>query len=249
MDYIPARLRVERHIRPKYACKSCEGVEDEGPTVKIAPLPAQLIPKSNATPGLLAHIAVSKFADALPLYRQEKVFSRLGIDLSRAVMAKWMVQAAQGCDKLIELLRCEIRSGPLIGIDESPFQVLNESGRSNTTKSYLWVFRGGDPDHPVTLYQYHCTRSGRVALEFLESYHGYVQSDDFAGYDHLDQKPHIVHLGCWAHARRKFIKVANVRKKHRSKRANPKSLADEALDYIGKLYAIEKEARAAGTRF
>ncbi len=160
LDYIPARLRVERHIRPKYACKSCEGVEDEGPTVKIAPPPPQLIPKSNATPGLLAHIVVSKFADALPLYRQEKVFSRLGIDLSRAVMAKWMVQAAHGCNKLVELLRSEIRSGPLIGIDESPFQVLKEDGRSNITKSYIWVFRGGAPMHPVILYQYHQTCSG-----------------------------------------------------------------------------------------
>ena len=243
LDYIPARLRVERHIRPKYVCKSCEGVEDDGPTVKIAPAPAQLIPKSNTTPGLLAHIVVSKFADALPLYRQEKIFSRLGIDLSRAVLAKWMVQAAFGCDKLIELLRGEIRSGPLIGIDESPFQVLNESGRSNTTKSYIWVFRGGEPDHPVILYQYHPTRSGRVALGFLEDYRGYIQSDDFAGYDHLDQKSHIVHLGCWAHARRKFVKVAKVRKKHRSKRVNPKGLADEALDYISMLYKIEKEAR------
>jgi len=243
LDYIPAQLRVERHIRPKYACKNCEGVEDQGPTVKIAPPPAQLIPKSNATPGLLAHIAVSKFADALPLYRQEKVFSRLGIDLSRAVMAKWMVQAALGCDKLIELLRGEIRSGPLIGIDESPFQVLKESGRSNTTKSYIWVFRGGAPDRPVTLYQYHPTRSGRAALEFLGDYHGYIQSDDFAGYDHLDQHQDIVHLGCWAHARRKFVKVIKIRKKHRSKRVNPKGLADEALNYIGKLYQIEKEAR------
>jgi transposase len=242
LDYIPARLRVERHIRYKYACKSCEGVEDDGPTVKIAPPPAQLIPKSNATPGLLAHIAVSKFADALPLYRQEKIFTRLGIELSRAVLAKWMVQSAFGCDKLIDMLRGEIRSGPLIGIDESPFQVLNEAGRSNTSKSYIWVFRGGEPDHPVILYQYHSTRSGRVALEFLEDYHGYIQSDDFAGYDYLDKKPNIVHLGCWAHARRKFVKVAKVRKKHRSKRVNPKGLADEALDFIGKLYEIEKEA-------
>jgi len=79
MDYIPARLRVERHIRYKYACKRCEGVEDDGPTVKIAPPPVQLIPKSNATAGLLAHIAVTKFADAVPQYRQQKIFARLGI--------------------------------------------------------------------------------------------------------------------------------------------------------------------------
>jgi transposase len=243
LDYIPAWLRVERHIRLKYACKSCEGVEDDGPTVMIAPPPVQLIPKSNATAGLLAHIAVSKFADGLPLYRQQKIFDRLGIELSRAVMAKWMVQAAGHCNGLINLLQDEIRGGPLIGIDESPLQVLKEPGRKNTSKSYMWIYRGGQPDHPVLLYQYHRTRSGREALEFLVDYHGYIQSDDFSGYNHLDQNPNIVHLGCWAHARRKFVKVVQVRKKHRSKRVNPKSLADVALDYIGRLYQVEKEAQ------
>jgi transposase len=243
LDYIPARLRVERHVRYKYACKSCEGVDDDGPIVRIAPAPVQLIPKSNATAGLLAHIGVSKFADGLPLYRQQKIFSRLGIELSRAVMAKWLVQAAGHCNGLMNLLQDEIRGGPLIGIDESPLQVLKEPGRKNTSKSYMWVYRGGQPDHPVLLYQYHRTRSGREALEFLDDYHGYIQSDDFSGYDHLDQKPDIVHLGCWAHARLKFVKVVQVRKKHRSKRVNPKGLAEVALDYIGRLYQIEKEAQ------
>jgi transposase len=243
LDYIPARLRVERHIRYKYACKSCEGLYDQGPTVKIAPLPEQLIPKSHATAGLLAHIGVSKFADGLPLYRQQKMFDRLGIELSRATMSKWMVQAARCCSGLIDLLLSEIRSGPLIGIDESPLQVLKEAGRKNTSTSYMWVFCGGSPERPVLLYEYQRTRSGKTALEFLTDYKGYIQTDDFSGYDHLDQKPDIVHLGCWAHARRKFVKVATVRKKHRSKRVNPKSLADQALDYIGKLYKIEKQAR------
>jgi transposase len=243
LDYIPARLQVERHIRYKYACKSCEGVDDDGPSVRIAPAPVQLLPKSNATAGLLAHIAVSKFADGLPLYRQQKIFGRLGIDISRATISKWMVQAARCCSGLIDLLRSEIRSGPLIGIDESPLQVLKEPGRKNTSKSYMWVYSGGNPDRPVLLYDYQRSRSGKTALEFLTGYKGYIQTDDFSGYDHLDQKPGIVHLGCWAHARRKFVKVAAVRKKHRSKRVNPKSLADQALDYIGKLYKIEKQAR------
>ena len=243
LDYVPARLRVERHVRYKYACKNCEGVDDDGPTVRIAPAPVQLIPKSNATAGLLAHIAVSKFADGLPLYRQEKIFSRLGIDLSRAVMAKWMVKTALHCKGLIDLLEDEIRGGPLINIDETILQVLNETGRSNTAKSYMWVYRGGTPDRQVLLYHYHPTRSGRVALKFIEDFSGYIQTDDYAGYDHLGQKTEIVHMGCWAHARRKFVKVVQVRKKHRSKRTNPKSLADEALKYIRRLYRIEKEAR------
>jgi transposase len=243
LDYIPARLRVERHIRYKYACKSCEGIEGKGPSVRIAPAPVQLIPKSNSTPGLLAHIAVSKFADGLPLYRQQKIFDRLGVEIPRATMASWLVKAARCCTPLIDLLSEEIRSGPLINIDESPLQVLNEAGRKNTSKSYMWVYRGGKPESPVLLYRYHPTRSGRVAMAFLTGYRGYIQSDDFSGYDHLDRNPDIVHLGCWAHARRKFVKVLTVRKKHRGRKKNPRGLADEALDYIGRLYRIEKEAR------
>ncbi len=243
LDYIPATLRVQRHIRYKYACKSCEGLDDDGPTVRIAPPPVQLLPKSNATAGLLAYIAVSKFADGVPLYRQQKILDRIGIDLPRAVMANWMMQAGQRCQGLTDLLQAEIKSGPLIQVDESPLQVLNEAGRDNTTRSYMWVFRGGPSEPPALLYRYHRTRSGKDALEFLSDYKGYIQSDDFTGYDHLDQNPGIIHLGCWAHARRKFVQVVQVRKKHRSKKTNPKGLADEALDSIGKLYQIEKEAR------
>jgi transposase len=172
LDYIPAKMQVLRHIRPKYACKACEGVEDDGSTVKIVPPPEQLIPKSIATEGLLAHTAVSKFADALPLYRQQKIFNGLGVDLSRATLANWMIQTAERCRPVIDLLHQEIRSGPLINIDESPLQVLKEPGRSNTTKSFMWVFCGGPPAQPAVLYQYHPTRSGQAALGLLDDYQG-----------------------------------------------------------------------------
>jgi transposase len=246
LDYIPAKMRVLRHIRLKYACKSCEGVESDGPTVKIAPPPAQLIPKSMVTEALLAHIIVSKFADALPLYRQQKIFARLGVELSRATMANWAIAAAQRCSPLIELFEDAIRSGPLINIDETPLQVLNEPGRANTSQSYMWVFCGGQPAQPVYLYRYHPSRSGKVALSFLRGYRGYVQSDDFSGYGHLDQNRSIGHLGCWAHARRKFVEVAKARKKVRGKVDGPKSLADEALQYIAAIYLVEKQAREKG---
>jgi len=243
LDYIPAKMQVIRHIRPKYACKACEGVEDDGPTVRIAPPAEQLIPKSIATEGLLAHIAVSKFADALPLYRQQKIFGRLGVDLPRSTLANWMIQAAERCGPLIELLEKEIRGGPVINIDESPLQVLNEPGRRNTTKSYMWVFRAGALDRPVVLFRYHPTRSGEIALKIVDGYQGYIQSDGYAGYDHLSGKPGIVLLGCMVHARRKFMAVVKVRKKARGKKAATKGLADEALDYIKELYQIEKYAR------
>lgn len=237
LDIIPAKIRVIRHIRHKYVCKNCEGVESEGPTVMIAPAPAEVIPKGMATSGLLAHILTSKFEDALPFYRQEKIFARMGIDLPRATMCGWVIKAAEGCELIMALLAQEIRSGP-IQIDETPVQVLNEPGRSNTSKSYMWVYRGGDPAHPVLIYQYHPTRSGSVPLEFLKGYEGYVQADGYNGYDALGRTGKILLLGCWAHVRRKFMDV--IKAKSDSKKAG---LAEEAVLYIRRLYAVEKYAR------
>ena len=241
LDIVPAKIEVVRIIRPKYACKSCEGVESEGPTVKIAPAPPQIIPKGIATPGLIAHIAVSKYADALPLYRQEKIFSRYGIELSRSTMAAWMVKAAECCAPVINLLYRELLTGPLINVDETPVQVLNEPGRANATKSYMWVFRGGGPDKPVVLFRYSQTREGSVPRGVLAGYCGYVQTDGFSGYDALEAaNPGIRMVGCFFHVRRNFVKVIDARGK--AARNKPGS-AEVALDYIAGLYKVEKVAR------
>ncbi len=170
LDIKPAEIKVIRHTRLKYACKNCEGVEDDGPTVKLAPLPVQFIPKGIATPGLVSQLLISKFEDALPFYRQEKIFSRLGIDIPRSTMCGWAIKAAERCNPLLELLHQKILSGPLVNIDETPVQVMKEPDRSNTSKSYMWVFRGGPPDKPVLIFQYHPTRSGQVPNEFLKEY-------------------------------------------------------------------------------
>jgi transposase len=239
LDIVPAKMEVIRHIRYKYACKHCEGVDSDGPTVTIAPVPVQFIPKGIATPGLVAHILTAKFEDALPFYRQEKIFARLGVEIPRPSMCGWAIKAAEHCQPILSLLHNEIRSGPLINIDETPVQVMNEPGRSNTAKSYMWVFRGGAPDHPVLVYQYHPTRAGHVPGEFLKKYQGYIQTDGYTGYDALGRRPGIYHVGCWAHARRKFMDVIKA-----GAGGGKKGHADTALDYIGKLYAVEKSARA-----
>ncbi|MCP4570554.1 MAG: IS66 family transposase, partial [FCB group bacterium] len=174
-------------------------------------LPPQIIPKSIATPGLLAHIIVSKFEDALPFYRQEKILRRMGIDIPRSTLCNWAVKVADKTEPIISLLHDEILSGPLINIDETPVQVLKEPGRSNTSKSYMWVYRGGNPDQPALIYQYHPTRSGQVPLSFLNKYKGYVQTDGYSGYEALGRKDGIELVGCWAHARRKFIDVINAK--------------------------------------
>lgn len=242
LDIIPAKVQVLQHIRLKYACRHCEGVEDEGGAVSIAPVPIQLIPKSMASPGLLAHILTAKFVDALPFYRQEKQFSRLGVEIPRATMCGWAMKAAESCQPLLDLLIKEIRSGPLINIDETTVQVLKEPGRPATTKSYMWVFRGGTKDKTSLIYQYHPTRAGEVAVTFLRGFTGYVQTDGYAGYDFIDGHPDMIHVGCWAHVRRKFMDVIKAAPKPKNKTQESGS-ADVALHYIRKLYAIEKQIR------
>jgi len=241
LDVIPAKAQVIRHIRPKYACKNCEGLKDDGPTVKIAPVPPQIIPKSIASPGLLAHILTGKFIDHTPFYRQEKQLLRLGVEVSRTSMCNWAMQAALSCQPLLNLLQDEVLSGYFINIDETTLQVLKEPGRSPTTKSYMWVFRRADPDRPVLLFQYHPTRSGDVVRTFLRDFQGYVQTDGYAAYNFLDDEKDIHHIGCWAHARRGFQKVIKAQGKNRKIGA-----ADEAMKYIRKLYMLEKQARKKG---
>src|SRR3990172_644070 len=176
LDIVPAKMQVIRNIRYKYACKSCEGVESDGGAVRIAPVTPQLIPQGIATPGLLAYIMTAKYTDALPLYRQEKIFERLGVELSRATMSNWVIQVGQRCEPLMELLRQEIRSGPLINMDETPVQLLNEPGRPNTSKSYMWVFRGGFVERPALLFHYDPSRSGQVPHKYLNGYQGYIHT-------------------------------------------------------------------------
>ena len=149
LDYIPAKVRVIRNIRYKYACKNCEGVEDDGPTVSIARMPDQIIPKSIATPGLLSHILTAKFADALPFYRQEKQFARIGIELCRSTMCNWGMKVADACELILDMMRKDILASALVNIDETPLQVLKGPRKS---KSYMWVFRGGPPDKPILLF-------------------------------------------------------------------------------------------------
>ena len=234
LDIIPAQIKVIRHVRLKYACKSCEGEK----AVKIAPVPPQIIPKGIATAGLLAYILTSKFVDALPFYRQEKQFSRIGIDIPRSTMGDWAIQAARKCEPLLKLMHEAVLSGPMIQMDETTVQVMKERGRANGTKSYMWVVRGGDPEHPILLYQYFRTRSGDVPLAYLENFKGYLQTDGYAGYDEVGKLPGITHVGCWAHVRRLFFEAKKATKKSGS--------ADEALARIGKLYIIERQLRDAG---
>ena len=239
LEMEPPRFFVKRHIRYKYACKNCEGVERrEGEqSVSIAPPPVQLIPKSIATASLLAHIVTSKFSDSIPLYRQERQFKRYGIEISRGTMCNWLVKVWRRGKPLLELLRLELLSGPLIGVDETRHQVLKEKCRAPSSQSYMWVFRGGNRAGPVYYFHYNPSHSGEVAAKILKGYKGFVQTDGYGGYDFLERWPGVTHAGCWSHTRRKFTEV---KKAVGKKKTNNK--ADKALRLIGKLYQIEREA-------
>lgn len=238
LDVVPAVIRIIRHVRPKYTCKHCEGLETNGPVVKIAPPPKQIIAKSIATAGLLAYILTAKFCDALPFYRQERQFERIGVEISRANMCNWAMKVATACQPVLALLQQEIRSGPLINMDETTVQVLHEPDRAPSTKSYMWICRGGLPDRPALLFHYAPSRSGKVAKALLEGYSGVVQTDGYAGYDFLNNIDDIQHSGCLAHARRKFTDA----RKAGGKKQKTGSV-DVALNYIRKIYAVESEGK------
>jgi transposase len=239
LDIVPAKIQVIKHIRLKYACRSCEGVESEGAVVKTAEMPPQIISQGIVSPSLLAHIIIAKFIDALPFYRQEKQFARMGIDIARATMSNWTIQVATACFCLIDLLLNEIRGGPIANMDETTLQVLNEPGRANTTKSYLWAFRGGALERPAIVFHYATTRSGTVASDILgDKYQGFIQTDGYAGYDAIGNRPGVVHVGCLTHARRKFIEVLDAGGKK-----NLNGTANQVVDAIRKIYTVEHKAK------
>jgi transposase len=233
LEFIPAQLRVLRHVRPKYACPKCRT------GVRIAEMPKLPIPKSIASPTLLAHVTVAKYADALPLYRQEEMFRRMGIDLPRASLATWMVKCGELIAPLIHLLNEDLLESGLVQCDETQQQVLKEPNRRAESQSYMWVRHA--PERKIVLFHYDVSRSASVPKELFEGYQGILQTDGYAGYDSLGAQPGIVHVGCWVHARRKFDEALKAQRSGKKKSRSPnESKARQGLAFIQKLYQIER---------
>lgn len=239
LDIIPPKMIVNKHIRKKYGPCSCEEFETkEIPEIKTAAMPPRLIPQGIASAGLIAYIVTAKFCDALPFYRQSNIFERLDIELSRATLCNWSLLAAEKCKPLIDLMIDEICGGPVIRMDETSLQVLKEPGRKAESKSYMWVTMGYTTEKkPLLLYQYHPTRSGEVPGQFLNDYSGYLQTDGYAGYNKAAENNDIIHVGCFAHARRYFENAYKLNKKSK--------VGFKGMDYIQKIYAIEIKLRHA----
>ncbi len=237
LQIIPEQIYVERHIRPKYACRKCEGSGDEERSVfRIAPSPPALIPGSIVTPGLLAFVLVNKFCDHLPFYRQEKRFERIGVHISRQDMSNWTGSIYEQLSGIENLFKQKMKEGPVIQMDETPVQVMGEPDRSDTVKSFMWVARGGPSGTPLVFYEYHETRSAIHAKTFLEGYSGYLQTDGYKAYETaVEGNATIIHVGCLAHARRKFVEAAKASKKAGS--------AQIAVSKIREIYRIEEELR------
>lgn len=229
LDIVPMQVRVLRHVRVRYAC-ACG---DHAPV--CAPMPAQPIPKSIASPATLAMIATLKFVDAVPLYRiEQRVLQRSQVAIARQTLARWMIQSGTLIQPLLNLLRDHLHDGALIHCDETPVQVLKEPDKPPHSTSYMWVQVGGEPGRPVILFDYDPSRSGSVPERLLEDWKGALMTDGYDGYNAVAATPGVVHLACWAHARRRFIEA---------QRAQPKGKtgkADVAIGLIGKLYAIER---------
>ena len=215
LDIVPMRIQVLRHIRKRYGCPGGER------TPVTAALPAQPLPKSNASPDTLAMLLTVKYVDGLPL-------------------ARWVMGAAGVLQPVHNLLRDALFDGPVVHMDETVVQVLKERDKAPSTNSYMWVQTGGPPGRPVVIYDYDPSRSGEVPKRLLAGYGGYLMTDGYEGYNALVRAERIEHLACMAHARRGFVEAARVQP--RGKRGR----ADQAIALIGKLYRIERECAQAG---
>jgi len=234
--FIPAQMKAVVHMKEKCGPCGCEAfAESEVSPIVTAMAPPRLMPGSIASASLLAFILTGKFCDALPFYRHERIFRRIGIEISRTNMCNWTIKAASKCSELIEFMRDKTRNGPLINMDETTVQVLKEQGRESDSKSYMWVTVGNDSGNKIVLYNYSRTRSAQVAESLLEGFTGSLQTDGYAGYNRAAGKYNLWHVGCLAHIRRKFYEAAKATKSG--------GQANKALKYIKSLYRIEKELR------
>ena len=228
----PAKLKVLEYHRCRY------GV-DSGDPIKTAPPVPSIIPKGIVTPSLLADIVTNKYADGLPLYRQEEIWERTGIHLSRGSMGRWIMQAAAACMPVWNVLEGWLLDESYVSCDETHTQVLKEKGRAAETKSWMWVRGTPDRKQPIVLFDYDPHRSGEVAKRLFADYRGFLQADAYGAYNCIEKQEGVVRLGCNMHGRRGFSDADKGAKEGRG-------LAAQALKYYKLLYNIEEKAKELG---
>jgi transposase len=227
LAYTPATFHVEQHVYPQYACRACE-------TVVAEPVAPAIIDRGRPAPSLLAQVLLAKYSDHLPLYRQQAIYARAGVNLARSTLADWVGACGVALQPLTDRLRERLREQPCLHADETPVDTL-DPGTGKTQQSYLFAYRS-TAGPPIVVFDYAESRSGKHAREFLGDWRGALMVDDYAGYKALF-KEGVTELACWVHVRRKFVDVV---------KASGSPLAQEAVERIGALYRIEAQAREQG---
>ncbi len=225
LEYKPASLFIIQEVLAKYACKECE----DG--VLTAAKPARPIPKGLAGPGLLADVVVKKYGDHLPLYRQQKIYGRHGVEIAKSTLCDWVAASAKLATPIYEAMKTDMLASRKVHTDDTPVPVLDKNlGRTRTGRAWIYV---GDTDHPNTVYEYTPNRKKEHPAEFLGDYKGYLQADAYGGYDSIFAGKDVIEVACMAHTRRKFYEA----------RESDQLRAHSALAYIRLLYKIEKKLR------
>ena len=239
---IPRQHYVIVTKRAKYAPNN-DNVPGAEQGIITAARPEQILPKSIAHASVIADVITAKFVDGLPLYRQEKMYQRDGIELSRQTMSGWVIQLEEKLSPLMQALKKALVKSHTLHIDETRLQVMNEPDKDNTQLSYMWVYKGGPPEQPIIWFDYSDSRQSTVPIDFLTpedtqfpEYTINIMTDGYAGYNALSNMLGIkTHAVCWAHARRKFVEASQGRKNT--------AAAHQMVSLIAKLYSIEREAK------
>jgi transposase len=231
LEYVPAHFEVIRLVRPKLSCTDCEQMVQ-------APAPSRPIDRGLAGPGLLAHVLVAKYADHLPLYRQAGIYARSGLAMERSTLADWVGGASRLLAPLGEALRHYVMAAGKLHADDTTVPVL-APGTGKTKTGRLWAYvrddrPAGDMAAPAVWFAYSPDRQGEHPEKHLQGFHGTLQADGYAGFNHLYEEGDLQEAFCWAHVRRKFYDL---------EQAHASPLAAAALQRIGQLYAIESEIR------
>jgi len=231
LEFVPARFKVIRHIRPKLACSCCDCIVQ-------AAAPSRPIVRGLPGPGLLAHVLVSKFADHLPLYRQSVIYARDGVELSRVLLADWVGACSDLLDPLVGAIGRHVMAAGKLHADDTPLPVL-APGLGKTKTARLWTYvrddrPAGSTEPPAVWFAYTPDRKGIHPQQHLKNFVGILQADAYAGFGVLYESGDVLEAACWAHARRKFYDLHAAR---------PSAVTQEALERIGALYAIEAEIR------
>src|SRR6266853_4068542 len=228
IEYIPGHFERIHHVRKKYACVKCER-SGEAPQMTVAARPESPIDKGMAGPGLLAYIVASKFADYLPLYRLEAIFARQGFEISRATQAVWCGDVADLVEPLYRRMAERVRQSHVVATDDTIFPML---GPGQTQSTRMWVYVG-DEANPYNVFDFTLNRGREGPKEFLKDYTEVLLADAYGGYNGVVAGNAIRRAGCWSHARRKFVEAEK----------SAPEIAREAVDLIGQLFALEKQAK------